>query len=104
VKVGRESGIWMSVFWHWASNIRLRILINLKVHAIVSLRSVLWDQWLSHLHLDLNWMGILGMRGSLKTSWVMWINLGKLFSSDIRPKWLIIWLFGCKYVGFSIVV
>jgi len=29
VEVGRESGIWMSVLWHWASDIRLRILIDL---------------------------------------------------------------------------
>ena len=84
MEMARESRVRMSIFWHWTSDIRLRIFVDLKVHAIISFRSILRDQWLSHLHLDLNWMSILCMRSGLKTSWVLRVNLSKLI---MRVKW-----------------
>ena len=44
-----KSRVWMSVLRHWSSNIWLRILSNLNIHAVVTLISVFRNQRLSHL-------------------------------------------------------
>jgi hypothetical protein len=100
--VGAESAVWMSVFWHWTSDIWRWVLVfesraaelkkslgswgllvlHLSVHEIIVLRSVLWDQWFLELLVDLwlvvdgSWFGseTLRMSGVLLTS-IMWIDL-----------------------------
>jgi len=100
--VGAESAVWMSVFWHWTSDIWRWVLVlensaaelkkssgswgldvlKLSVHEIVVLVSILWDQWFLELLVDLwlvvdgSWFGseTLRMSGMLLTS-IMWIDL-----------------------------
>jgi hypothetical protein len=100
--VGAESAVWMSVFWHWTSDIWRWVLVlentaaelkkssgswgldvlKLSVHEIVVLVSILWDQWFLELLVDLwlvvdgSWFGseTLRMSGVLLTS-IMWIDL-----------------------------
>ena len=80
MQMRRESRIRMSILWHWASDIRLRVFTDLNIHAIVSLRSVLRDQGLSHLPLDLQRMGVLSVRGCFEAGWIMRINLGEVMN------------------------
>jgi len=102
--VGAESAVWMSVFWHWTSDIwrwvlvfesraaelkkslgswgPILLVLDLSVHEIIILISILWDQWFLKLLVDL-WLGVnrswfgdetLRMSGVGLTT-IMWIDL-----------------------------
>jgi hypothetical protein len=100
--VGAESAVWMSVFWHWTSDIWRWVLVlensaaelkkssgswgldvlKLSFHEFFVLVSILWDEWFLELLVDLwlvvdgSWFGseTLRMSGVLLTS-IMWIDL-----------------------------
>jgi len=102
MEAGAESAVWMSVFWHWTSDIWRWVLVfearaaelkkrfggwgllvlNLSVHEIIVLISILWDQRFLKLLVDL-WLVVDGSGFGSHTFWmlrvgnttIMWIDL-----------------------------